>query len=201
MSDDAEPRLAKIELRRRLAAARGEVDAATRDAWSELIAERLMGEVLPSTGAEPRTVLAFDGFGSEVRTEGLVARLTARGVRVVLPFVRGEVMEASEAGAESIRTTYGPREPARPVAIDPALIDMVLVPGLAFDLHGYRLGYGRGHFDRYLRRIRPDALRVGVAFDLQLIDEVPHGPDDERVDAVVTERRTVWCEPSRPARR
>jgi 5-formyltetrahydrofolate cyclo-ligase len=196
---EAELLVAKSDMRRRLVEHRGRIDEATRTAWSDLITDRLLAE-LPS-GGDTLTMLAFDGFGSEVRTERLLGELAANGNRVLLPFIREAEMEAAEMVSGLVQTSYGPREPEEARAIDPSEIDVAVVPGLAFDLRSHRLGYGRGHFDRFLRRVRPDALRMGVAFELQLVEEVPHGPQDERVDAVVTERRTVWCEPPRAARR
>jgi len=71
----------------------------------------------------------------------------------------------------------------------PNEIDFVVVPGLAFDLKGNRLGRGKGYYDRFLKRLRNDASTCGVAFDCQLLDEVPHGPSDFRLDALVTESK------------
>ena len=79
--------------------------------------------------------------------------------------------------------------------MDPSLIDVVVVPGLAFDRAGFRVGYGGGNYDRFLPRLRPDAVRVGFAFGLQLLPagKVPRGPNDEPVHHVVTERELVDC--------
>ena len=62
------------------------------------------------------------------------------------------------------------------MAVDPDEVDLVITPGLAFDRAGHRLGYGGGHYDRYLGRARPEAPRVGIGFPLQLVDEVPVEP-------------------------
>jgi 5-formyltetrahydrofolate cyclo-ligase len=72
------------------------------------------------------------------------------------------------------------------MALEPGAIDVVVVPGLAFDPAGNRVGYGGGHYDRYLRRLARSALRVGICFPRQLVPEVPHGEGDEPVDLVVT---------------
>jgi len=69
----------------------------------------------------------------------------------------------------------------------PEDIDVAVVPGLAFDRRGHRVGYGGGFYDRFLGRLRPDALTVGICFSVQLVDEVPHGRGDRPVDLVVTE--------------
>jgi 5-formyltetrahydrofolate cyclo-ligase len=91
-----------------------------------------------------------------------------------------EVMEIDDHG---VRT---PRE-GRPVV--PHVIDMVIVPGLAFDPNGNRLGRGGGFYDRFLRRLRRSATTVGLAFDAQIIDEVPADDRDFAVSTIVTDRR------------
>ena len=68
-------------------------------------------------------------------------------------------------------------------------LDLLVIPGLAFDRQGGRLGYGKGYFDRLLPGARPDALLAAVAFECQLFDAVPMQPYDVRVDAVITESR------------
>jgi 5-formyltetrahydrofolate cyclo-ligase len=66
-------------------------------------------------------------------------------------------------------------------------VDLVITPGLAFDRRGHRLGYGGGHYDRYFARLQRSALRVGVGFSIQLVDELPTEPSDRPVDLVVTD--------------
>jgi len=69
-----------------------------------------------------------------------------------------------------------------------------VIPGLAFDRDGFRLGYGGGFYDRYVRRTRPEALRVGVCFSEQVVEDVPHGDADERVDRIVTQDGVIVIE-------
>ncbi len=68
----------------------------------------------------------------------------------------------------------------------------MLVPGVAFDAGFYRLGYGGGYYDRFLPRLRREALAVGVAFSLQVVDKLPRHAHDFRLDALVTERGMLW---------
>jgi 5-formyltetrahydrofolate cyclo-ligase len=141
------------------------------------------------------SVLLFYSFGSEVATGGLVDQARARGKRVLLPYVEAETLEAAEfvPGDELVPTTYGAKEPAGRRAIQPAEIDLVVTPGLAFDRRGRRLGYGGGFYDRYLGRLSPGATRVAIGFSFQVVDEVPAGPGDEPVHLVVTEAETIDC--------
>ena len=97
------------------------------------------------------------------------------------------------AGTELVATAYGPREPEHAVAVDPREVDVVVVPGLAFDACGYRVGFGGGNYDRLLDVLREDAVRIGLCFHQQVVPAVPHGPTDRAVDLVVTDRETIRC--------
>lgn len=81
----------------------------------------------------------------------------------------------------------GPHLRVEPGDLDPALLDVVVVPGLAFTPDGRRLGQGGGHFDRFLPRLRPDCVTVGVAFAEQVVADLPTEPHDVRVQLVVTD--------------
>lgn len=101
------------------------------------------------------------------------------------------VMETDEHGVRV------PRD-GRPVS--PSLIDMVIVPGLAFDANGHRLGRGGGYYDRFLARLRQSTTKLALAFDTQMIDEVPMSVTDVAVDIVVTDRRVTHVQSSRSGR-
>jgi len=81
-----------------------------------------------------------------------------------------------------------PRQVGKPIS--PNSLDVVVVPGVAFDPDGNRIGYGGGYYDRFLIQV-PRAWRIGVCYDLQLIKEVPRADHDVPVDAVVTEAKTI----------
>jgi 5-formyltetrahydrofolate cyclo-ligase len=83
--------------------------------------------------------------------------------------------------------------------IDPALIDLIIIPGLAFDLHGGRLGYGKGYYDRFLHKTRAIAAKVAVCFECQLFPEIPVLPHDVRMDMVVTENTLYRTTPEQTA--
>jgi 5-formyltetrahydrofolate cyclo-ligase len=139
--------------------------------WSEEIAgHALAWEPL----ARARVVLAYAALAREPQTAGLIRALADRGALVALPRVVGPALEAWPLG--------GSAEP-----LPAAALDAVLVPGLAFDAAGRRLGRGGGHYDRLLPRLRPDCLRVGLSFEGQLLAGVPVEIHDQAVGAVVTE--------------
>jgi 5-formyltetrahydrofolate cyclo-ligase len=173
-------------------ALRGTMPAEARAEAAGRVAGRLFA--LPEVTAA-RAVLLFYSFGSEVPTSSMAQHLLDSGVRLLLPFLHDGAMEAAEVrpGESLVHSEYGPKEPGRRVPVDPVEVDVVITPGLAFDRNGRRLGYGGGHYDRYLKRLGTGALRAGIGFHLQVLDEVPAEPHDERVDVVVTDAETIEC--------
>lgn len=79
----------------------------------------------------------------------------------------------------------------RVVLFEPSKIDVVILPGSVFDLNGGRLGYGGGYYDRFLANGAPQALRIGLAYEMQLVDEVPVMAHDQPLDYLVTEKRVI----------
>jgi 5-formyltetrahydrofolate cyclo-ligase len=167
---------------------------------SRLIIDRLTA--LPEYGAAG-TVLCYVSFRTEVATHDFLARMLAEGKRVVVPYCEADSLELFRFNdfADLSPQTLGILEPKaelrgrddRRVGVEE--IDLFVIPGLAFDRQGGRLGYGKGYFDRLLKHARHDALLAAAAFECQLFDAVPVLPRDVRVDMVITEsklyRRTL----------
>jgi 5-formyltetrahydrofolate cyclo-ligase len=171
--------------------AREAIPPAERTELSRAVGERLFA--LPEVRGA-RTMALFSSFGSELDTAPMLEQAHAEGRRVVLPYIEGAAMEVAEHRPdddELARSSYGAMEPVSRVAIDPALIDVVVAPGLAFDRAGRRLGYGRGYYDRWLRRVGTGAFLIGVCFSAQVVDRVPATSSDERMDVVVTDREVI----------
>ena len=181
---------AKRALRREILAERDRLGDDERAAMSASIADRLlaMAEL-----RDARTVMAFWSFGSEVDTIPLLERLESAGTQVALPRIEQRDLEpvGYAAGDELSETSFGAKEPVAGRRLEPSELDVVVVPGVAFDRQGGRVGYGAGFYDRLLGRVRDDAFAVAVAFGLQVVDRVPAGGTDRRVDAVVTEREVI----------
>jgi 5-formyltetrahydrofolate cyclo-ligase len=155
----------------------------------ERIAERFLG--LPEVEAGT-TVMLYWSFGSEVSTDRLIERLHERGAAVALPRIEGsELVPVRFAPGDATEpTSFGAREPADRLTIAPARLDVVAVPGVAFDRAGRRIGYGAGYYDRLLPAT--SAVAVALAFDVQVIGEdLPAGGTDVEVDMIVTESRTI----------
>jgi 5-formyltetrahydrofolate cyclo-ligase len=129
-----------------------------------------------------RTVMAFASMPSEPDTDGLFARLDRDGKVLVLPRIVDDALEPALPGDGLVAAVWGIREPQGP-AIDPATIDLVVVPGVAFTESGARLGHGKAYYDRFLAAV--SAPTVGVCFDEQILDELPMEPHDVWLDHVV----------------
>jgi 5-formyltetrahydrofolate cyclo-ligase len=185
---------AKLALRRQVLASRDALPADVRAAASAAIAKRM--SALPEFTAA-RAVLLTLAFRSEWDTLPLVHAALARSKTVVVPRVdlQTRMLELHSIADPDRDVVPGhldipePR-PERP-RVPREAVDFVLVPGVAFDLDGRRLGYGGGYYDRLLPLLAPGAPRVAGAFDVQIVEHVPAAPHDVRVDAIVTESRLV----------
>ena len=180
----------KDSLRERLLAARAAVD--DLPGASEAVCRRL--STLPEL-AGAKVILGYAATPQEVSVDAALRALLERGATVCVPWVQGETL-----GVAAIRDLddlaagwHGLREPpaATRDPLRPVLLDAVIAPGVGFDPAGNRLGHGGGHFDRLLARLRRGATVIGVALDLQIVDEVPVEEHDRGVDVLVTPTRTM----------
>ncbi len=179
--------------------ARAAVEAARRAATAEQVAE-WGGEVQRHLAALPvfgsaRCVGLYGAEPFEVPTTGLHALVRARGDRCAYPRVSAGSRVLNFSGVDDpAALELSPRGLPRPPLGAPAIalptIDLFVVPGVAFTRDGRRLGRGGGYYDATLAAA-PRALRVGVAFELQVVSELPMDALDERVDVLVTEQG-VW---------
>jgi 5-formyltetrahydrofolate cyclo-ligase len=192
MSDDTpSPLQLKAALRRAALARREELPPDQRQAAGLVVAERgLPIEVVPGA-----IVSGFSPMKSEISPLPLLRRLADAGLSLALPVVTGRgqplVMRAWSFGAPLVSGVWGIREP--PADAPELYPDILIVPLLAFDRRGYRLGYGGGYYDRTIARLRTmkPVTAVGIAFSAQQIEDVPITPRDERLDLVLTEAGTI----------
>ncbi len=194
-----EPIPAKDAIRQRMLEVRAALPAFARESASRAAAARLAS--LPGW-RRARTVALYFPLGAEADTAELARRALNDGKRLAWPRIAADGAPGLEfAACAPGELVPGPARALEPPASAPALppgaVDLVVVPGVAFDAGGRRLGRGRGHYDVTLTRLPPAASRVGLAFDEQVLDRVPVEPHDVRLDAVVTPTR-VLVAPGRP---
>lgn len=149
--------------------------------------KRITDEVLSLLASKPKLkrVLVYLSFSSEVGTDELLSKLLAGGYEVYAPRVEGTEMVAVSYDADGLcLSAWGIREPTGPAY--EGVLDAVVVPLLAVDKKGNRLGYGKGYFDKFLKSAG-NPYTIGLAYDQQVIAEVPHGATDVCLDVVVTE--------------
>jgi len=181
----------KATLRREAAARRDALPADARKARAEAIAAR----DFPLTIAPGAIISAFMPLKSEISPLPLMQKLAGEGAQLALPRIVGRgsplSMRAWQFGGPLERGQWGIREPRSDAPeVEP---DILLVPLLAFDRAGYRIGYGAGYYDMTIARLRSRkaVTAVGIAFAAQEVSEIPRTPRDERLDLVLTEREVI----------
>lgn len=184
---------AKRLLREQARAARCALDPASCSAFAEAVAERLLA--LPEL-AGAHVVLAYSATPEEIDPAHAVDALRALGKTLALPRVEAKGVLGLHLVAHGDELEAGPFAGiAQPLAdsprLQPDVVDAVIVPGVAFDPSGRRLGYGGGFYDRLLPRLRGDCTRIGLAYDEQLVSELPVAEHDEHVDVIVTPTRVL----------
>lgn len=180
---------AKRHARQRVLQQRDALEPERRASMGEAIVERFFA--MPEV-ASARTVLVFWSFGSEVNTAPMLDGLAGRGITVGLPRIANGELEAVRyrPGDPTRPTSFGAREPTGREILPPEVLDVVAVPGVAFDRAGRRIGYGGGYYDRLLRRT--DAIPIAIAFSMQVVDDdLPAGGTDVPVAAIVTDAETI----------
>jgi 5-formyltetrahydrofolate cyclo-ligase len=185
------PEQLKAALRQAALARRDALPPAERMATALAVAERGLPVDIP-----PGTVVSgFSPLKSEISPLPLLRRLADAGAGLALPVVAGRgqalIMRAWSFGAPLVSGIWGIREP--PADAPELFPDILIVPLLAFDRRGHRIGYGAGYYDMTIARLRAmkPVTAIGIAFAAQEIAAVPATPRDARLDLVLTERETI----------
>jgi len=174
-------------LRKDMRKLRDSLSPAEAEAYSSLIAVKL-GELRPFNDA--RTIMAYASIGNEVQLSHYLDEQAARGKRILLPRIEtsGEMSAVEFKGWQGTTPgAFGIPEPDG-LSYSPEDIDAILVPGLVFDANGYRLGYGKGYYDRFLMRLSETTFICGVCYEFQVVDSISPHAGDQSVHWIVTER-------------
>lgn len=144
-----------------------------------------------------QTVMLYLALPQEVQTATILAECHRKAKRVAVPVVTQQGLVAAQLRPGPVKLKpgrFGILEPTATTIIHPGDIDCVLVPGIAFDGRGARLGFGRGYYDRFLSQLPAAAHVCGLAFASQIVERVPDLPHDVRMQWLVTEQGVRHCE-------
>ncbi len=173
---------------------RMELGAIQRSAKSAQILNKIIS--LPEFN-NSSTIMVYLSYKDEVETIGIAAETLKAGKRLLIPYCQKKMIIAcqiTDIENDVLPGMFGIREPRldkiRPVP--PQEIDLVLVPGLAFDYHGNRIGFGGGYYDRFLPLLRDDAKILGISFFCQLVQEIKPEEHDCKMSLLVTENGVIY---------
>ena len=180
----------KKTLRKEVLARRTHLSESEWKSKSESIANALLQMDVVN---QVNNIASFVDFRNEVSTDAINRWILSKGKSLYLPLIdmSKRLMTFYKVNDlnELIRSDYGIMEPDPQLheAVDPNSIDLFITPGVAFDPHGYRLGYGGGFYDHLFAGIKNEIPKIALAFDLQCVDELPIEPFDRRITHLVTE--------------
>lgn len=181
---------AKAELRRHMRSVRGVLPLEARAQRSA--SATALALALPEL-QRARTVVAYVAMRKELDPRGLCEALRAAGKTVGLPRIDGNALDLHTFANDDalLENEFGVREPPPDAPrLLPQHVDAIVVPALAVDPRGYRVGYGKGFYDRLLPTI-PHAFKVALVYDFQLVAEAPNNPHDVPADCIVTDARVM----------
>lgn len=179
----------KNKIRKQVLDARFALPPELRRSRSAEIEERLFGQPEFRSAA---VIMFFASFQSEVETHHMIRRALAEGKRVVLPRVKGkelELLEIENYDRDVVPGAWGIPEPERGRPVELREIGLIVMPGAAFDVRGNRIGYGGGFYDKLLQQYA--GRTVALAFELQMVPDIPAAAHDIPVHAIITEKRTI----------
>jgi 5-formyltetrahydrofolate cyclo-ligase len=185
----------RSSLRKQILGRRDQLSKTDRHMKSRAIMHNFL--TLPELG-QLATLFIYANFRSEVETFELIARCLNQGKRVAVPLVEASThsmlpLLIKDPENDLVPGYYGIPEPdpKKCPQVEAERIDIAVIPGSVFDVKGGRLGYGGGYYDRFLLNDAPQATRIGFAFELQVVEQVPLLAHDQPLDILVTEKRIV----------
>ncbi len=145
-------------------------------------------------------IMTYIDFRKEVITKDIIEYSLKKGKHICVPITIPKTRELMvseiknfekelELGCYNILTPK--KEYIR--KIDPKTLDLILVPGAAFDKNGYRIGYGGGYYDRFFNKLCHNTLKIGLAYQMQIINNIPNDTYDKPVDYIITENGLIKC--------
>ncbi|HIK01001.1 TPA: 5-formyltetrahydrofolate cyclo-ligase [archaeon] len=185
----------KDQLRQEILQKRDSLSESERDVKSTIIAMQFFAS---EAFKNAKTIFAYASYGSEVSTNYLMRKALLLEKKVCIPKVNLKTGKMWPVKINSLNVLK-PNKAGIPEAglfsfkVDPMKVDVILVPAAVFDLHGHRIGSGKGFYDRYLSTYQNHAKIIGLAFDFQIVNDIPEEPHDVKVHKIITEKRIINC--------
>lgn len=185
----------KKSLRQEMLAKRDSLNKGTVKRKSDLVLKRLYA--LAEFKAA-KCVMCYVSFRNEVDTEPLIRKCLAEGKRVVIPKIDHKkkeiiICELKDFDKELVCNHLGIMEPKEEFVreIEREKVDFVIVPGIAFDSRGHRLGWGGGYYDKFIAALQHKVKLAALAFEYQIVESIPTEAHDQKVDLIVTESKIL----------
>ncbi len=146
-------------------------------------------------------IMLYLSFASEVVTQDIVEDLLKQKKHVYIPLTVPKsremiVSKLKDPEKDLEEGNFGVLEPRKGAVrpTDTNILDLIIVPGLLFDKRGYRIGYGGGYYDRFLPKLSPKTTSLSLAFDFQILEEIPNDPHDYPVQYIISEKQFIKCQ-------
>lgn len=163
-------------------------------------ADKIINETLKEQSffKESKNIFIYIGFGSEIDTGDYIDDFLDSGKCIIIPRIDTITKEMEGVQINNMndlqRNKYGILEPRATIkGFEKNFIDLVVMPGVAFDTAGSRVGYGGGYYDKFLQNINASVQKVALAYEFQVIDKVPSEDHDIKADFIITEKRIINC--------
>lgn len=187
----------KKQIRREKLKIRREMTIEEKSNYDKIIKDKFFES---SFYKESENIFIYISYDSEINTKDIIMRAIKEGKKIYVPRTEFSTKLMNAVRIENfdnlVESRYGILEPKKDEPfIDPNDLDLIVVPGVAFDKNGGRVGYGAGYYDRYFKRINNEnkskIIKLVLAYDFQLIDKVPTDEEDVLIDAVMTEKQFI----------
>ena len=183
----------KNRIRKEIIRKRDALDLKEKTSFDNIIKEKFKET---EAYKKSRNIFIYIGFGSEIETAKYIEEFLKEGKKVFVPRINNAIktMEAVEITSlkELERNNFGILEPTKDKeAINKKELQLIIMPGVAFDMKRGRIGYGGGYYDKYMENIDSSIPKIALAYELQIIDRVPCQDHDILPDSIITEKRCI----------
>ncbi|GAA0071466.1 5-formyltetrahydrofolate cyclo-ligase [Clostridium sardiniense] len=184
-------KIIKKETRKNIIKQRDELDITVKEAMDNNIIEKLM---MNETYKSARGIFIYIGFGSEINTKIIIREALNSGKEVYVPKVikKDMILIKIDSLENLVTSSYGILEPIGDKSdLDVNKLELIVMPGVAFDKSGNRLGYGGGYYDKFLEQNKIECKKIALSYDFQVLEKLEVEEHDIKVDLIITENQVI----------